>query len=485
MGSTPAILGMDVDDTNFSIAPIDIANADIPKSIQRQLDDRLEKIQREIKAYQEFKAREFESYRNDLVGQYLQKNKQQEKDAAASSVAATATATAGTKRLSRADSTIQSSLKGNSKRQRNGEKKKVMFRLNDEIPPVSPDSDLLLPVDAGSDDETNVQYFQLPDKMSLLNMSAEMSDEPEEEMIEDTTELQTSSPPSRPTVEQSGLASSLGSSHSYGSLGVRSLAPEQTLPTTSVSLSTDPISSSYRGGIRRTSQNRQPLKLQPSPVRTPSAEQIRRESTFDDDDVFALDENLDSHGNNNTSSFAEPSFRVQIGSRSTSFTDNFHSAFASSSDAPQSGWVGHSVSLHTPNRSPVTDTFQMDDDLPFDGGSNALSIPVPMGMQSGSPASSYDDNEEDTHDVPTTLSGSAYGSSLPIEIGTPMSSSVRRSSRELVDDSGGEMGLPGGVLGDDEEYKLEKLKSVDNPDRLSFSHRIIWEEHVAGSLRNR
>ncbi|KAK9381737.1 uncharacterized protein V2V93DRAFT_367711 [Kockiozyma suomiensis] len=474
MGFTAAVAGMDLDSSNFNIAPVDIDEADLPKSLQRQVDARLEKIQREIKAFQEFKQREFESYRNEVVGAYLQQKRQAE----SATLDNAASVSAGTKRLNRSASTMRSSMKGSSKRQRNGEKKKVMFMLNDEIPPVRPDSDLMLPVEAASDDDTDVQYFQLPSQMSSLSMTNEMAKDAQEELIEDASRANTD------TTYASVSFSGSSDKNMFGDTEVASLPSVQSPAVSVANGFPDPAALPYSGGTRRSSVTRQPLQLQPTATpQTPSAEQIHRESTFDYDDVFALDESLGSH---TAASFTEPTFKVQLGSRTPSFTDQFHSAFASSESnrktisTPQSGWVGHSVSLHTPNRSPVTDPFQMDDDIPFQSNAT-LSVPIPHGANADSNSSSYDD---DLGVLPDTdnVSGSAYGSSLPIEIGTPMSSSVRRSSRDLEDIDGG-MGMSAGDIGEDEEHKLQKIKSVDNPDRLSFSHRIIWEEHVAGSLK--
>ncbi|KAK9330816.1 hypothetical protein V1520DRAFT_108498 [Lipomyces starkeyi] len=442
----------------------------LPETLQRKLNARRELILREIETFKEHKLREFDLFQNELWRTFAREQKQQE-----------IASNRPNSYLSPGSHSIPSSLKGNNKRQRNGEKKKVMFRLAEEIPPVSPGADIVPDTSSPAvvPGPTDVDYFpQLHAKMSVMSLSA--LDEPEEEMIEDADALvedtaemefvekraERSSLPAVASDESADTDTDLLRTPEDENMKVRSLPGEMPELGKHNGMLSSSAPSSYLGFNKR-SHSKHPSN-QFTPIQ---GERFDTES----DDVFVLDESL-----HFSSDVERPSFR-RSGGKLTSFSDLYSAGgpFAPQSSSgyafsqgdgrvtitsAPSGWTGNSASFHT--QAPL----------------NNLAVPIPQ--QNGGSDSNLSSLDEDLDGNMANAGISTFGSSLPIEI-DPQPGIIRRLSKDsrLHDDSG-EMGLPGGVLGEDEEYQLEKIKSFENPDRLSFSRRIMWEQHV-GSHQGR
>ncbi|KAK9487421.1 hypothetical protein V1527DRAFT_460516 [Lipomyces starkeyi] len=441
----------------------------LPETLQRKLNARRELILREIETFKEHKLREFDLFQNELWRTFAREQKQQE-----------IASNRPKSYLSLGSHSIPSSLKGNNKRQRNGEKKKVMFRLAEEIPPVSPGADIVPDTSSPAvvPGPTDVDYFQLHAKMSVMSLSA--LDEPEEEMIEDADALvedaaemefaekraERSSLPAVASDKSADTETNFLRTPKDENVNVPSLPGEIPEHGKHNGMLSSSAPSSYLGFNKRAHSNHPPNQFTPI-----HGERFDAES----DDVFALDESL-----HFSSDVQRPSF-PRSGGKLTSFSDLYatggpfapqsSSGYAFSqgdgrvtiTSAP-SGWTGNSASFHT--QAPLSN----------------LAVPIPP--QNGGSDSNLSSLDEDLDGNMADAGISTFGSSLPIEI-DPQPGIIRRLSKDsrLHDDSG-EMGLPGGVLGEDEEYQLEKIKSFENPDRLSFSRRIMWEQHV-GSHQGR
>ncbi|KAK9324064.1 hypothetical protein V1517DRAFT_318648 [Lipomyces orientalis] len=441
----------------------------LPDELQQKLDARRELILREIEIFKEHKLREFDLFQNEILRAFAQQQ---------------GIASKGPKPdQSVGGLSIPSSLKGGSnKRQRNGDKKKVMFRLAEEISPVSPGADIVLDkssphVVSGT---TEVEhYFQLPSKLSAMSMNA--LDEPEEEMIEDADAV-VEDKYEKEFVEKRVERASLPAvaSDESADTETESLRTPEDEAMTVPSLPGEPQGLSNHKGMMSSSAPSSYLGFskrahvhQTSTQTTPIHEE---RSDSESDDVFALDETLHS------SSYVErPSFR-RSGGKVSSFSDLYSAGgpFArQSSEYPfdqrddrrvtitsaPSGWTGNSASFHT--QAPQSQ----------------LAVPIPQ--QNGSNDSNVSSFDEDLDGNIAEAGIATFGSSLPIEI-DPKPGIIRRMSKDsrLHDDSG-EMGLRGGVLGEDEEYQVEKIKSFENPERLSFSRRMVWEEQHVGSHQGR
>ncbi|KAK9447047.1 uncharacterized protein V1518DRAFT_110546 [Limtongia smithiae] len=358
------------------------------------------------------------------------------------------TATGTTKRSALTPPPIPSSLRSrdgaSNKRSRSGEKKKVMFNLGEKIPLVSPASDLMLPTEVVvADSNADAQYFKLPAHMAKLDLDDEF-------------------------VGTSVLGSGRFVSGRSEAAASETLAFE-TYPTLYRHVSDSmvvTISENEKSG---------PLKFTTTGAR-PAGDD-------DGDDVmFHLDETLSPRGSPpSTSSFVKPpSFRFQVG-RSQSFTDYNPSAWKTEAKAAtQSGWTGNQASFQTSatNRVGSSGSLNMalagatneSDEVP--ASTPAVNIGGPSKPISTVPVVPKEDSA-----AADVVSLSTYGSSAPIEIDVPSAPLGRFGSRSLHDNSG-EMGLPGGMLGEDEEYQLLKMRSLENPNNLSFSHRIIWEDKI-------
>ncbi|KAK9247829.1 hypothetical protein V1506DRAFT_512041 [Lipomyces tetrasporus] len=442
----------------------------LPEELQQKLDARRELILREIEIFREHKLREFDLFQNEILRAFAREQQLQ------------GIASKGSKSdQSLVGLSIPSSLKGGSnKRQRNGDKKKVMFRLAEEIPPVSPGADIVLDKSSPQvvSGTTEVDYFQLPSKLSA--MSVNVLDEPEEEMIEhadavveDTDEkefvekrIERASLPAVASDESADTETeSLRTPEDEG-MTVPSLPGETLGLNNHKAMMSSSAPSSYLGFDKRAQVH------QTSSHTTPIHDE---RSDSESDDVFVLDETL--HASTNVE---RPSFR-RSGGKVSSFSDLYSAGgpFArQSSEYPfsehddqrvtitsaPSGWMGNSASFHT--QTPQSQ----------------LAVPIPHQNRSNDSNLSSFDEDLDGNIVDAGIA--TFGSSLPIEI-DPKPGIIRRMSKDsrLHDDSG-EMGLPGGVLGEDEEYQVEKIKSFENPERLSFSRRMVWEQHV-GSHQGR
>ncbi|KAK9373524.1 uncharacterized protein V1513DRAFT_448981 [Lipomyces chichibuensis] len=441
----------------------------LPETLQRKLDARRELILREIEAFKEHKLREFDLFQNELWRTFAREQKQQE-----------IASNRPKSYLSPGIHSIPSSLKGNNKRQRNGEKKKVMFILAEEIPPVSPGADIVPDKSspAAVPGPTDVDYFQLHAKMSVMSVSA--LDESEEELIEDADALvevtaemeyvekraERSSWPAAASDESADTETEFLRTPEDEDMKVASLPRETPELGKHNGMLSSSAPSSYLGFNNRSHPKQPPNQFTPIQYERFDAES---------DDVFALDESL-----HFASDVERPSFR-RTGGKLTSFADLYSAGgpFApqSSSGYPfsqgddrvtmtsaPSGWTGNSASFHT--QAPVSN------------------LAVQILHQDGGSDSNLSSLDEDLDGNIADAGISTFGSSLPIEIDAQPGIIRRLSKDSRLHDDSGEMGLPGGVLGEDEEYQLEKIKSFENPDRLSFSRRIMWEQHV-GSHQGR
>ncbi|KAK9237106.1 hypothetical protein V1525DRAFT_183871 [Lipomyces kononenkoae] len=445
----------------------------LPETLQRKLEARREGIWREIEAFKEHKLREFDLFQNELWRSFSteqQQQQQQQQEIASNQSNSYVTAQSPS---------IPSSLKGSNKRQRNGEKKKVMFRLAEEIPPVSPGADVVLDTSSQlvESDTTEADYVHLPAMMSIMSMDA--LDEPEEEMIENADAVVEDAPEvefvtnraddnSRPSVpsDDSADAETENLTTEDDNMKVPSISDDAAeLGRSNAMLSSSAPTPSLRFDKRMQTKD---FVTQFTPV--PDASKFDTDS----DDVFSLDESL-----HFSSHVDRPTFR-RSGGKVSSFSDLYSDggpfapqpssgyAFGQGDDlrvtitSAPSGWTGNSASFHT--QAPSTNR----------------TIPIPQQHVGGD--SNVSSLDEDFDGAMTDGGISTFGSSLPIDIDRQPGVMHRLSEDSRLHDDSGEMGLRGGVLGEDEEYQLEKIKSFENPERLSFSRRIIWEQHVGSHL---
>ncbi|KAK9368075.1 hypothetical protein V1509DRAFT_565422 [Lipomyces kononenkoae] len=453
---------------------VEHVNSSLPEPLQRKLDARRQLILREIEAFKEQKIRELELFQSELWRTFSREqyqHHQQEHEAASTQPLSTTR-----------DLHIPSSLKGTNKRQRNGQKKKVMFRLSEDISPVSPGADVASDTSSQlvESDATETDYFHLPAKMSI--MSVDDLDEPEEEMIENADE-----------VVEDALEVEIVSKTADNARGTPVPGDE------SGDAETELLTSEVVENVKVPSFSDEPAELGPSHIDMVSssapASSLRfnqrmqtkhfvtqftpiQDIEFDaeSDDVFSLDETL-----HFSSQVDRPSFRRSSG-KVSSFSDLYAAGgpfapqpnsgypFGRNDDervtitSAPSGWIGNSASFQT--QAP----------------SNNRAIAIPQ--QQGGSDSNMSSLDEDFDGTVADGDTSTFGSSLPIEIERRPGVIDRLSKDSRLHDDSGEMGLRGGVLGEDEEYQLEKIKSFENPERLSFSRRIMWEQHV-GSHQDR
>ncbi|KAK9477275.1 hypothetical protein V1514DRAFT_368852 [Lipomyces japonicus] len=423
----------------------------LPVQLQQRLEERRQKIVQEVEAFKELKQRELENFQNELFRTHA-RDQQRKQQRAASSAAKSKANLQAIK--------LKSSLKsgggegGNNnnnriKRVRNvGDKKRVTFALGKDLPPVSPRDDVEVIEAQPEAVKTESDYFRLPTRLSNLHVTGNGG-----------------------VVEQAD-----GHANDDSPRNEAPHTPDDVVMTTVPAHDEHPSATITYGG---------PIFTTPAPASLNSWNQRSFSTTIpkenldlDSDDVFALDETL------HATSFHETpiTFKRSPLQRVSSFTDSFNSSANSFQRLPvsrykfqhhddddhddddglvpvESKWMGNQATFHGPTQS------------------NVLAVPVKQGSDSN--ASSFE------NDVAGDTGGSNFGSSLPIEIEI-QPSSLRRSSfasRSIYDDTT-EMGLSGSVLGEDEESQLEKIKNFENPRRLSFSDRIIWEEHV-GSVVDR
>ncbi|KAK9469802.1 hypothetical protein V1512DRAFT_257047 [Lipomyces arxii] len=396
--------------------PLGIDIESLPESLQQKLNIRRSQLLHEIESFREHKLREFDAYQKDILRNFTKQRQQEEQSKQPICIT---------------DAAIPSSLKGSNKRQRNGEKKKVMFMFPEESSPVSPRAEIIADPPSPALDSMETTTFELPAQMSRL--SVDDLDDDDDAMIEDVSV----SIPSPRTSNQSATVAS------------------------EVELSSSLLSSSLGSMPSRPIPQYSSFNSRPRPQTNYSL--IPEEPAYgsDSDDVFALDESL-----NSLSTRKKPG-------RITSFSEKFGSQANAQSHfdkedqdmgpymSTHSGWTGNS-SFHS-KQKPGT----VSNELPFPGEKKNDSTDV----------SSF---EDDT--VAADAGILTFGSSVPIEISMSPFMSRRPLSRDgHLDDDSSAMGVRGGVLGDDEEYQIERIKSYDNPDRLSFSHRIMWEQHVGSN----
>ncbi|KAK9461669.1 uncharacterized protein V1516DRAFT_247507 [Lipomyces oligophaga] len=480
----------------------------LPPHLHRKLEARREKVHRDIKMYRETKLRELESYRTELLRAHLRAEQQLALENEHIEGTDSATASSKPARL-----LPPSSLKGASgtKRQRTSsdKKKRVMFKIADDIDPVRPDADVLLDIAGPMGSPTaqlNAQanLFALPVDLQAMSLSGNSN-------VNTSSTLEIK----RQDIGQAPIPGA------FGSLLSASLQRDNQAMTNAISNAR----SSYWYSTPQTSDLAN-VTAQPLTANAHLPISGVKSDAFDSDDIFALDDHIapsDSQASNSqtvtqtlahstgagTTAFSTPSLLRRTSSQS-SFADPHLSAFSSASDSQRpTGWQGHN--LRATQKSNVRSfssgglfTSTASDSIPslthpaadlngnIKSAAQSIRIISPEQdvdeadptFQSNSPVKEPPAEMDLDDAMIDDIDETTYGSSAPIEI-TPMVgslNSIRRLSKESAsNEATGEMGMPGGVMGDDEEYQLEKIKSVENPDRLSFSHRIIWEEHVGGA----
>ncbi|KAK9456183.1 hypothetical protein V1511DRAFT_457332 [Dipodascopsis uninucleata] len=454
----PSVLS-DIDEesqsTTSSTSSSDITNlSSLPEILQRKLDLRRDQVTREIEAFRDRKLREFDIYQNELLRSFAHQQLR-------------AVTIKGRPTFKLPPSALRpSSLKGANGVKRSGDKKKVMFILSQEIPPVSPGTDIILATES-----SDGGYFDLPVRMSDLSVTSAIDEEPDEEMIEDTS-IETTKLGSN---DHSNAAGTIVTQRTTNNLKeIRQQFHDISIVPTSVHAEyTD-------SGLVDSPSSKVSPKPRPTIIAKFESSDKMDTRDSDSDYMFELDENLndsDSVGStwNGSRRFRSVSYsdRHEFGSQDNSLTNTeLDSRSAMSKSLPSTGdkyskWIGNNASFQVSKNS-----FKKTGDLSENDISNPSSLDEDI-----------ETNDTYFNDTVEIQTASNYGSSLPIEINSRGGfNSFAAKERNIHDDSG-EMGVRGGVLVDDDEFQIESIKSIDNPDNLSFSRRFMWEQHVGSRPR--
>ncbi|KAK9475205.1 uncharacterized protein V1510DRAFT_405765 [Dipodascopsis tothii] len=470
----------------------------LPEVLQRQLNERRQQINREIESFRQYKLREFDIFQNEVLKAFARSKQQSE-----------ATPPPRRPKPGLQLPSIPSNLKGSSNSRGANEvrlakiagvpfekkKKHVMFMLDEQIPPVSPGAELILDrSNPGNREEDGLDYFSMAG-------SADYSEETdsgliatghgisaEEELLSEDEDLgrfstrmhqlNTSSDdegfeederrPETTTTDTIGKSSSifqLGGDDGDDFDDDNNSSYEPTAETRS-NLDQSQVHSHLSSSAPSSYFDFSRRMRAPSGVNTSARSSKTNPYRSDEYDVFEFDEamNPPQRYGTNDSNFSSP---VDSKNSSPSSPSRFHREY-------QSHNYGY--------MNPRTYTIQDDDLLLLNGNADYEQSSVASISSTeqhsisgqggiGIPSSANSSHASSIENDGSTEQISNYASSLPIEIGFHASRYSGHSANH--DQSGEEMGVRGGVLEDEQE--VDQLKSLKNPQGMSFSKRFQWE----------